>query len=158
MAAAMMEYTSSVLSVSDKQYLRGLPLMAEDEIGGRRVKLCHAVPSEPLYTYCPPDSERWQTEAATANVDILLVGHTHLQFAREFAGRKVVNPGSLGQPKMGRPAACYAVWDTSREDGAIELKSFDYPFERTIEQIRALRIPDAVKKDLADVLRFGGAR
>jgi putative phosphoesterase len=158
MAAAMMEYTNSVLSDSDKQYLRDLPLTAEREIGWRRLKLCHAVPSEPLFTYCLPDSERWKSEVETANADILLVGHTHLQFLREFNRRKIVNPGSLGQPKMGQPAACYAVWDTSREDGAIELKSFDYPFERTIAKIRALPISDEIKSDLADVLRYGGAR
>ncbi|HEY6345017.1 MAG TPA: metallophosphoesterase family protein [Bryobacteraceae bacterium] len=158
MAAAMMEYTNSELSESDKRYLRDLPLAIEREIGGLRVSLCHAVPSEPLFAYCPPESERWQMEAQTAGTDLLFVGHTHLQFIRELGLQRVVNPGSLGQPKTGRPAACYAVWDTARHNSAVELKSFAYPVERTIAKIRALPIPEPIKNDLVDVLRQGGAR
>jgi hypothetical protein len=58
----------------------------------------------------------------------------------------------LGQPKNGRPQACYAVW----EDGTIELRSFEYPFEQTIRKIDALSIPPAIKASLAEVLRHGG--
>jgi protein phosphatase len=64
----------------------------------------------------------------------------------------VVNPGSLGQPKTGRPRACYAVWD----EGTVELRSFEYPFDETIRKLDALSIPPAIKASLADVLRHGG--
>jgi predicted phosphodiesterase len=101
-----------------------------------------------------PDSPRWESELDQANADVLLVGHTHLPFHREFGERRVVNPGSLGQPKTGKPAACYAVWD----DGTIELRSFEYPFKETIRKIDVLPIPAAIKTSLADVLRHGGSR
>jgi len=114
--------------------------------------LCHAVPSDPLFTYCPPDSDRWEKELELVNADILLVGHTHLPFVRELRREEVVNPGSLGQPKTGRPAACYAVWD----GGAIELRSFAYPFEETIRKIGHLPIPIHIRASLAAVLRYGG--
>jgi putative phosphoesterase len=152
MAHAMQQYTSSVLSPSQKQFLRELPLTAERELGGITVSTCHAVPSDPLFTYCPPDAPRWNSELELANADILLVGHTHLAFDRRYGARRVVNPGSLGQPKTGKPAACYAVWD----DGKIQLRSFDYPFHETIRKIDALSIPASIKASLADVLRHGG--
>ena len=152
MAQAMQQYTSSVLSESQKQFLRDLPLRADRELRGMKVSICHAVPSEPLFTYCPPDSPRWESELEFAQADILLVGHTHLAFDRGFGKRRVVNPGSLGQPKTGRPQACYAVWN----DGTIELRSFDYAFEKTIRKIDALSIPAAVKAGLTHVLRHGG--
>ncbi len=50
MAQAMQEYTSSVLSESQKQFLRDLPLRADRELRGMKVSMCHAVPSEPLFT------------------------------------------------------------------------------------------------------------
>ena len=153
MAEVMMQYTNSVLSDPDKQFLRDLPLTAERQVDGVWVSLCHAVPSDPLFTYCPPDSGRWEPELQLANTDYLLVGHTHLPFIRQFGRHKVVNPGSLGQPKTGQPAACYAVWDTAQDRGAIELRSFEYPFEETIRKIDALPIPDRVKASLAGVLR-----
>ena len=152
MAKAMMQFTDSVLSDSQKQFLRDLPLTAEREVEGVRVSLCHAVPSDPLFTYCPPDSDRWEAEVGRANADILLVGHTHVPFVRQFRRREVVNPGSLGQPKTGRAAACYAVW----EGGTIELRSFAYPYEETIRKINTLPIPIHVGANLAAVLRNGG--
>jgi putative phosphoesterase len=152
MAAAMMQYTNSVLSEAQKRFLRDLPLIDECEIEGVRFSLCHAVPSDPLFAYCLPDSERWVREIELVNSDVLLVGHTHLPFVRHIGMKKVVNPGSVGQPKTGRPAACYAVCD----GGAIELRSFDYPFEETIRKIDSLPIAAGIKDSLAAVLRNGG--
>jgi putative phosphoesterase len=152
MALAMQQYTSSVLTESQKRFLRDLPLRADRELHGMKVSVCHAVPSDPLFAYCPPDSPRWESELELAKAHILLVGHTHLAFDRRYGERRVVNPGSLGQPKTGRPQACYAVWD----DGTIELRSFGYPFEKTIRKIDALSIPAAIKVSLAQVLRDGG--
>ena len=91
-----------------------------------------------------------------ASSDVLLVGHTHIPFVREFGVRTVVNPGSLGQPKTGTPAARYAVWGTARGRGGIELRSFDYSFEKTIAKIEALPIPREIRGSLAAVLRNGG--
>ena len=152
MAEAMMKYTNSVLTDSQKEFLRDLPVAARREVDGVQVSLCHAAPSDPLFAYCPPDAPRWEEELEFARADILLVGHTHLQFVREIGAQRIVNPGSLGQPKMGSPAACYAVLN----NGAIELRSFEYPFEKTIQKIAALPIPSGIKARLADVLRNGG--
>jgi putative phosphoesterase len=156
MAQAMQQYTSSVLSASQKQFLRELPLRVTRQVEGVGVSMCHAVPSDPLFAYCPPESTRWEAELQLANTDILLVGHTHLPFQRTFGVRRIVNPGSLGQPKTGTPAACYAIWDTAKRDAIIELRSFEYPFGETVRKIDALPIPAVVKASLADVLRHGG--
>ena len=152
MAAAMKEYTRSVLSDSQKMFLAGLPLREARRIGETRLVCCHATPSQPLFAYCPPDSPRWQQEVEDLDADLLLVGHTHIPFVREIGLKKVANPGSLGQPKIGRPEACYAVWN----DGTIELRSYPYPFEVTIRKIESLPVPTRVKADLAAVLRNGG--
>jgi protein phosphatase len=156
MADAMKQYTRSVLSQAQKQFLRELPLKADLDIGGLRVALCHAVPSDPMYAYCLPDSDRWQRELEEAQSDVLFVGHTHIPFIRQIGRRMIVNPGSLGQPKGGSPAARFAVWDTARGIFGIELKSLVYPLERTIEKIHALPIERQIARQLADVLRNGG--
>ena len=138
--------------MSKKGRFRHGLLTVTHEIDGLRVLLCHATPSDPLFAYCLPDSGRWEEELELANADVLLVGHTHLPFVRQFGTKRIVNPGSLGQPKTGRAAACYAVWD----EGTIELRSFEYPFEETIRKIDALPIAAGIKSGLADVLRHGG--
>jgi len=156
MAHAMKQYTRSVLSHSQKQFLRELPLKYEREIEGLRVLFCHAMPSDPLFAYCPPDSAQWRSELEESGADVLLVGHTHIPFVREFDSRIVANPGSLGQPKTGSPAARYAVWDTTASPSAIQLRSFEYPFKKTIEKINALPIQTEIRASLADGLRYGG--
>ncbi len=152
-AATMGEYTASVLSGSQKQFLRSLPIKAEREVNGIRVSLRHAMPSDPLFGYYPPESDSWEGEIELAGADMLFVGHTHLQFSRQFRSRRLVNPGSLGQPKLARQAACYATW----EGGRAELKTCEYPFQETIRKIETLSVPAAVKTSLADVLLTGSA-
>jgi predicted phosphodiesterase len=44
-----------------------------------------------------------------------------MPFLRIVGKTMIINPGSLGQPKAGRPLACYAVW----EDGNVSLIVLD---------------------------------
>jgi len=151
MAQAMQAYTESILSDEQRAYLRRLPTTAEKEVVGKRFFLCHATPSDPLFRYGPQESAFWAQEAAAVNVNILLVGHTHLAFILNAGTRQVVNPGSVGQPKHGRCEACYALW----EDGNITLKSKPYDVERTVGRLLALPIDQGIRNQLVEVLRNG---
>ena len=86
-----------------------------------------------------------------ARSDVLIVGHTHTPFIRHVGKTIVVNPGSLGQPKTGRPLACFAVW----EDGHLSLKEYEYPIEDTIRQIRMMPITKEDQDALIVVLKTG---
>ncbi|MBI4876652.1 MAG: metallophosphoesterase family protein [Acidobacteria bacterium] len=151
MAQAMKGYTESLLSDDQKAYLRRLPITAQRAVGGQRYFLCHAVPSDPLYRYCPADPALWKPEAAAANADVVLAGHTHLPFVMNLGARRVVNPGSVGQPKHGAPEACYAIW----EDGVLSLRSCRYPVEKTVRKVLGLPLDLRIRRQLADVLATG---
>jgi len=151
MADETRRFTDGVLGNEDKQFLRRLPLKAEIERDGKRFYLCHAIPSNPLYGYCPQESDKWPAELEMMNCDVLLVGHTHTPFINRIGKQVVVNPGSLGQPKTGNADACYAVF----ENGVFALKSFTYQVERTIHAIEAMPVTPQVKHDLVTVLQTG---
>lgn len=151
MATEMARITQNLLSEHERYYLRTLPLSINTEVHGHRFYLCHAVPTDPLFAYCPPESPRWDAEVHAVGSGSLLVGHTHLQFEREIDGRKVINPGSVGQPKSAAPLAGYAVW----QDGRFTLKTVPYNFEQTAAKIQRLEIPVSVREQLAGVLRNG---
>jgi protein phosphatase len=153
MAETTRQYTASVLNKSQKEFLRELPLHVELRRQDKRFYLCHAKPSDPLYGYSPEDSDDWMREVDSVPADVLLVGHTRAPFIRRIGDRVVVNPGSLGQPKTGKPEACYAVW----QDGTFELKSFSYSVDETVGKLQALSFPQDVEKDLITVLRTGSA-
>lgn len=151
MAEATRKYTSSVLSDAQKAYLRGLPLQAQAERDGLRFYLTHAMPSDPLYGRHPADAEGWATVLEAIPADVLLVGHTHVPFLRRIGDKVVVNPGSLGQPRTGAPVASYAVC----QDRRIEIKSFRYPVEATVEKLRALALPRHAESELVSILETG---
>ncbi len=153
MAEETGRYTASAISEDQRRFLRNLPLTVERQVDGVRFMLCHAAPGNPLYEYRQQDSELWRQEAAHCSADVLLVGHTHLPFRRPLGNCLLANPGSVGQPKHGAPAACYANW----EDGDLRLSSVKYPFEETIAKLCGLPVSPQVRADLALVLRTGSA-
>jgi predicted phosphodiesterase len=116
-----------------------------------RFYLVHACPTDPLFGYCPEQSDRWKDEVLRIDADVLIVGHTHTPFVRTIGQTTIVNPGSLGQPKTGRPLACYAVW----EDGTISLKEYPYPQRETAEHIRLMPISTDDQDALISVLETG---
>jgi len=145
------KYTASILNSEQKSYLGGQSLHTYFKRDSLRIYACHAVPSDLLYGYCEKDSPQWQAECNRAAADCLFVGHTHVPFVCRLGTCTVVNPGSLGQPKNGCAEACYAVW----EDGVIHLRSYAYPVERTVKQIRAMPVDAEVREFLVNVLETG---
>jgi protein phosphatase len=151
LAAETLRTTQEVCTQEDLSYLRSLPTQWETALDSTRFYLVHAMPTDPLYGYCPEGSERWIDEVARIDSDVLLVGHTHTPFIRTIGQTTIVNPGSLGQPKTGRPLACYAVW----EDGRISLREYPYPLQDTVEQVRRMPIPAGEQEALIAVLETG---
>jgi predicted phosphodiesterase len=129
-------FTQAVLSQEQKRYLRNLSLTTTLAADGARVLMCHAVPVDPLFQYRTEDSPLWLADPIAAGVNVELVGHTHVPFQRFSPPRRIVNPGSVGQPKHGRAEACYAIW----EDGKITLGSAPYDFQETISKLRRLGV------------------
>jgi len=154
MARAMQEYTEPLLNADQRAFLRGLPRTAARTAGGCRFFLCHATPTEPLFRYCPAEPARWSPEIEGLQADIVLTGHTHLPFTMNLEELRIVNPGSVGQPKHGAPMACYALWD----DGRLSLQSCRYPFEETVKKLHSLPVPMEIRSRLAAVLRSGFGR
>jgi hypothetical protein len=62
MADVTRRYSASVLKEDQKEFLRQLPLKLELKWQDTSFYLCHAKPSDPLYGYCPEESEEWVKE------------------------------------------------------------------------------------------------
>jgi putative phosphoesterase len=152
MAKETLDFTRSVLSRDQIDYLASLPLTAQRAVGGTKVLLCHAAPSDPLYKYVQANSPLWEQEMKLVAADVLMVGHTHTPFVQTVGRQTVVNPGSLGQPKTGNTKACYAIW----EDGAI-LQSVAYELDKTLGKVDQMPVSPRVRDDLKAVLLSGGS-
>lgn len=151
LAQAASGFAQRQLSSDARDFLARLPRWAGLPLDEVEYLFVHATPSEPRYRYLGPDAAEWAHEIATVQTEVVVVGHTHLPFSIPVAGSRVVNPGSVGQPKDGDPRAAYAVID----GGRIELKRVAYAVERTVGLLEASDIgPDAICQ-LSELLRTG---
>jgi len=151
LAAETLRFTLQVCTKEDLNYLKNLPVYREISVPSTRFYLVHATPTDPLFGYCPEHAPSWREQVGCVAADVLVVGHTHTPFVRREGGISILNPGSLGQPKTGRPQACYAIW----EDGEMSLKEYEYPIEETIRGIRAMPILPEDQDALITVLKTG---
>ncbi|WP_414471784.1 metallophosphoesterase family protein [Microvirga sp. M2] len=151
MAEATRRYTSSMLSDAQKAFLRGLPEQVQIERDGTTFHLLHGTPADPLRGRWPTDEAEWEAELAGVTADVLLCGHSHVPVLRRLGGKTLLNPGSLGQPRMGGACASYAVW----QDGAFELKTFHYPVQETVRKLRELPLPAKIASELMEILHTG---
>ncbi|HSE65826.1 MAG TPA: metallophosphoesterase family protein, partial [Gemmatimonadales bacterium] len=128
-----------------------LPSSAFVERDGLRIMLVHASPRDPLYGYRDPTVAAWTDELSEVDADLVLVGHTHVQFELNLEARHLVNPGSVGQPKGGDPRAAYAMF----EAGTLRFGRAAYPIERTISGLIAAGVAPAAVTALSQLLRTG---
>ena len=151
LAEATLPLAGSQLQASERAALAGLPIRLSHMMDGIRYHLVHAAPTDPLYRYLDPASEGWGREVQEIGPEILLVGHTHVQFRHHVAGRTIVSPGSVGQPRQGDPRAAYMVI----EDGNFSFCRVVYRVERTIAAMERSGIQPAVVAALNQLLCTG---
>ncbi|MCA9055065.1 MAG: metallophosphoesterase family protein [Planctomycetaceae bacterium] len=153
LAAATRPLHWDVLDPSRLRYLARLPVIERCEIDGLRVMLVHATPRDPLDEYLGNDPDAWSERIAEVDADLICVGHTHQPYLLEVDGRRVLNPGSVGQPRDGDPRAAYAVI----EAGRIELRRVEYDIEASLNQMRQTGVDPWVTELTASLLRTGAA-
>lgn len=148
---AMSTATRKQLARADRQFLRDLPRWAFADFCDVRFLLMHATPFNPLYKYLGADAAEWARELAPVNANVALVGNTHLQFELLLGAKRLINPGSVGQPKDGDPRAAYAVI----EDGRVLLRRVAYAVERTVAALEQSSAPPDAIAALSHMLRTG---
>jgi putative phosphoesterase len=79
------------------------------KVNGTLLSVFHGSPwgvSEYIY----PDHKRWN-RFRNVNADIILLGHTHLPMDILWNRKRIINPGSVGQPRDGNPKASYVLYE-----------------------------------------------
>lgn len=152
LAAVIRPYHWSVLEPQHMKYLSRLPVTQYATIGEHRFLLVHATPHDPMDEYLAVDPAQWKQRLQDVDADFVCVGHSHLPFCLDIDGIKVVNPGSVGQPRDGNPHASYAII----ENGEVTHYRVEYDVEAALDQIRSTGLPDWVTELNAAILKTGG--
>jgi predicted phosphodiesterase len=159
-AATAARWTQTVLADDAREFLSGLQSSARRDCA----ELFHGSARDPVWEYVLGEEAAWWTLQATT-APLVLVGHSHVPLAISLesdvlagglapdgtvieleAGRWLLNPGSVGQPRDGDPRAAYLLLEPGRR---ASFHRVEYPVERTQEEIRKLGLPDALAERLA---------
>ncbi len=118
------------ITAENLRFLKKLPnkvMLRENNIG-----IFHGSPWKPLDEYIYSDSLLDKFEELPYKIVIL--GHTHIPMNKTVGHLRIINPGSVGQPRDYRDAS-FAVFNTATDD--VLFKRVRYDTETLIKDIRA---------------------
>ena len=133
------DWCATQISSDQRDFLASFVDTVRLELGGvGRVLFCHGSPRNDLdilTAVTPEDRVREFMEGAGA--DLIVSGHTHMQYDRTVDRVRLINPGSVGMPYQD-PGAFWALLDTQ-----VTLRRTDYDCEAAAAVIRKSAWPEA---------------
>ncbi len=142
----------TLIDPARNKFLARLPITARVQIDGYRFQLLHATPRDPMDEYLGPDVAAWEARVQGIEADFLCVGHTHVPYEIQVGGLRVVNPGSVGQPRDGDPRASYVII----ENGQVQFKKVAYDIDETLRLLKKQDVAPWAVELSAAVLQSGG--
>ena len=155
------EWTAEILTDENKQFLAELPMT----LRRGTMLFVHGSPNS-QHEYLLPDMNAFAAleRVETAGAETMFCGHTHQPYIRELSGgsirvrvqqkgmesaseeelqlpmRRIVNAGSVGEPRHGSTKATYVVHN--EETGAVTIREVDYDVDRTCRAILEVGLPE----------------
>ena len=166
------EWTNNVIHPEVREYLATLPMTL------RLDNLCfvHGSPNS-QHEYLLPSMDGFAAleRVLSANAEVLFCGHTHVPYVRTLEDgnlsvrvqqpgqdestaeiqvplKLMVNAGSVGEPRHGRPNATYVLYNTDTVQ--VELREVAYDYEKTCADIIAKGLPPIFAWRLARGMEF----
>lgn len=132
-------WTAEQLSFEHRQLIASWPPTYRRKLEGLgNVLFCHATPRNDteVFTQLTPD-DRLLPIFELPGVDVVICGHTHMQFDRVVGKTRVVNAGSLGMP-VGAPGANWLLLGPE-----VELRHTAYDLAQAAERLLETTYPQA---------------
>ncbi len=153
------EWANQHISEDNKAWLATLPPSLRFE----RLAFVHGSPHS-AHEYLLPELNEFIAleRVLAAGADVLFCGHTHVPYVRTLRNaqlqlkvttadgqtgtqtwtasvKRIVNVGSVGEPRHGRPNATYVLYDTDTEE--VTLREVPYDVQRTCRDILERGLP-----------------
>ena len=166
------EWTNNQIHSENREFLAQLPPTLREG----NMAFAHGSPhSNHEYLLPELDSFIALERVLSTGADVLFCGHTHVPYVRTLDAaslqvrvkdeskqvqersftapvKKIVNVGSVGEPRHGRPNATYAIYDTESE--AVTLREVEYDYHKTCAAIIESGLPPIFAWRLARGLEF----
>lgn len=163
------EYTRAnisfkLLTEDHIEWLKTLPKRYSTVLGALRIYATHGSPRNNLYGYLRPNlpvdeirlaltPSMFAVKPKLVEADYVVVGHTHIPMDIRVNGLRVLNPGSVGQPRDGDPRA--SALSVDLRSGELRWYRVKYDVEVTIKKLRLLGLSSEYVSWLEHILRSG---
>jgi len=142
MAYEGLKYARACMTDEQKNWVYALPMRRRFAEG--KILLKHEHPDDDyigtLKSYVKPAQfPEMNPYMRELDVDMLIMGHTHVQHVYEGPDGTVLNPGSVGQTRDKDNRAAYAIVDTDTMD--VELRRVEYDIEKVIRLVKQAGLP-----------------
>ena len=160
-AAAAARWTTAALDEHSRAFLESL----HPEAWREGAAMFHASARDPVWEYVLTGEAALGTFEATQEA-LVLVGHSHVALAISLDGdrleggvagggtelpldgaRRLLNPGSVGQPRDGDPRAAWLLLDLEARFAAF--RRVEYPISETQREIHERGLPSSLAERLA---------
>ena len=134
-----LRWTAALVGSEFETVLASWPMTVELEIDGLgKVLFCHSTPRSETEGFTRRTADEHLLPLFDPlGVDVVVCGHTHMQFDRQVGRTRVVNAGSVGMP-FGRPGAYWLLLGPG-----VELRRTDYDLAAAAERVRTTDYPQA---------------
>ncbi len=124
-------WTLDYMREQDLAYIDSLPVAIQQD----KILFVHGSPKDLRGGIVPDTPEDFlQEHFGEVQHPYVITAHTHRPFVRQWGDLTFINPGSVGQPLDGNPAASYAVLTRNNGHVDVEHHRIDYN-QKLVEQV-----------------------
>jgi putative phosphoesterase len=136
------DWTLEHTDQSSKDFMRDLPFDLRFDVGETSVHLVHGSPRKVNeYLFEDKPASLYERLAGAEDARVLVFGHTHKPWVREYGGVLFVNCGSVGKPKDGDPRAAFAVIRPAGQTVDVTIERVEYDAQSVADQVAAVGLP-----------------
>ncbi len=134
-----------ILSKNDIEFIKNFSINKEINIENKRFYLTHGSPYNNIdgYLFASEAEKVFRDKDFFNKYDYILIGHTHFMMVYR---NKIINPGSIGQPRDYIPLPSYAIMDTDSDN--ITFKRFKYDNQKMLLKLKDVMNNDGMYKKL----------
>lgn len=150
-AGKSLNWTKLTVTPENKEWLRNLPKEQRICVEGKDILFIHGSPRQ-NNEYLYEESKVLQEILDQYPFDVMVCGHTHKPYIRVMGERCIVNAGSAGKPKHGRPDATYVLMNVQCAGISFTIREVPYDYEQTAA---AIEQEVGMPSEYANLFRFG---
>lgn len=133
-------WTYDETRIANKYFIDSLPESLNYTFENFNFKFLHGSPNS-INEYLYEDNENLTQILNSLDEDVLVCAHTHIPYVKKVDKKLLINVGSVGKPKYGKPLATYYIIEINNTTITPTLREVEYEYSKIIKDMQILKFP-----------------